>query len=271
MVFYWSLSDSKSPQVSRTLLSILAVLNNVVIWIVSPRPVISKSSCLCINPLITVLRAPITIGINVTFMFQRVFFQFPTKVEVFILLFYYLHFFFTYLNSFLSLSRLSVLLFILPLSHIFSYYYFLFCFFFIFLPNLFLIIVIPFFLSFSSPFLFKCSFSSNYSVFFQPSLPFSPPNLCFFFPVFFPSPCFVFFIIFPWIIFKCYFFLIRFLLCDFLCFCGFFLFTLLFHFLYFFLFLSSPSSPHPTLLTHITERSFVKWLHYANFIEQTWV
>ena len=29
MVFHWSLSDSKSPQVSRTLLSILAVLNNV--------------------------------------------------------------------------------------------------------------------------------------------------------------------------------------------------------------------------------------------------
>ena len=29
MVFHWSLSDSKSPQVSRTLLGILAVLNNV--------------------------------------------------------------------------------------------------------------------------------------------------------------------------------------------------------------------------------------------------
>ena len=29
MVFHWSLSDSKSPQVSRTLLSFLAVLNNV--------------------------------------------------------------------------------------------------------------------------------------------------------------------------------------------------------------------------------------------------
>ena len=29
MVFYWSLNDSKSPKVSRTLLSILAVLNEV--------------------------------------------------------------------------------------------------------------------------------------------------------------------------------------------------------------------------------------------------
>ena len=38
MVFHWSLSDNKSPQVSRTLLSILAVLNNAVIWMVSTRP-----------------------------------------------------------------------------------------------------------------------------------------------------------------------------------------------------------------------------------------
>ena len=44
MVFHWSLSDSKSPQVSRTLLSILAVLNNAVVWMVSTRPPTSKSS-----------------------------------------------------------------------------------------------------------------------------------------------------------------------------------------------------------------------------------
>ena len=41
---FWSLSDSKSPQLSRTLLSILAHLNSVVIWMVSIRPFISKSS-----------------------------------------------------------------------------------------------------------------------------------------------------------------------------------------------------------------------------------
>ena len=35
MVFHWSLSDSKSPQVSRTRLRILAVLSNAVVWIVS--------------------------------------------------------------------------------------------------------------------------------------------------------------------------------------------------------------------------------------------
>ena len=33
MVFHWSLSDSKFPQVSRTLLSILADLNNAVVWV----------------------------------------------------------------------------------------------------------------------------------------------------------------------------------------------------------------------------------------------
>ena len=43
MVFHWSLSDSKSPQVSRTLLSILAVLKFAAVWMVSTLQVISKS------------------------------------------------------------------------------------------------------------------------------------------------------------------------------------------------------------------------------------
>ena len=73
MVFHWSLSDSKSPQVSRTLLSILAVLNNVVVWMVSSRPPASKSSNLFSNPLVTVLNPPITIGIIVTCMFHSFF------------------------------------------------------------------------------------------------------------------------------------------------------------------------------------------------------
>ena len=42
--FNGSLIDSKSPQVSRTLLSILADLKNVVVWIVWIRPLISYSS-----------------------------------------------------------------------------------------------------------------------------------------------------------------------------------------------------------------------------------
>ena len=70
MVFHWSLSDNKTPQVSRTLLSILANLNNAVVWMVSTRHLISKSSSPITNPLVTVTSAPITIGINVTFMFN---------------------------------------------------------------------------------------------------------------------------------------------------------------------------------------------------------
>ena len=68
MVFHWSLSDSNSSQVSGTLLSVLADLNNAVVWMVSTCPIISKSSSPFNNPLMTVPRAPITIGINVTFM-----------------------------------------------------------------------------------------------------------------------------------------------------------------------------------------------------------
>ena len=91
MVLHWSLSDSKSHQVSRTLLSILAVLNNAVVWMVSTRPPTSKSSSPFSNPLVTVPNAPITIGIFVTCMFHS-FFLFPSKVEIFILLFTFFQF-----------------------------------------------------------------------------------------------------------------------------------------------------------------------------------
>ena len=77
MVSHWSLSYSKSPQVSRTLLSILAVLNNAVVWMVSTHPPISKSSSPFSNPLVTVPNAPNTIGIIVTCMFQ--FFSIPLQ------------------------------------------------------------------------------------------------------------------------------------------------------------------------------------------------
>ena len=73
MVFHWSLSDSKSPQVSRTLISILAVFKNAVVWMVSTRPPTSKSSSPFNIPLVTVPNAPITIGIIVTFMFNSFF------------------------------------------------------------------------------------------------------------------------------------------------------------------------------------------------------
>ena len=73
MVYHWSLCDSKSPQVSRTLLSILVDHNNAVVWMVSTCPLIFMSSNPCINPLVTILRAPVTIDITVTFMFHRFF------------------------------------------------------------------------------------------------------------------------------------------------------------------------------------------------------
>ena len=92
MVFHWSMSDSKSPQVSRTLLSILAVLSNAVIGIVSTRPPTSKSSTPFNNPLVTVLKAPIKIGTIVTFIFHS-FSQFSCKVEVLILLFAFFQFY----------------------------------------------------------------------------------------------------------------------------------------------------------------------------------
>ena len=73
MVFYESLRGSKSSQVSRTLLSILANPNNAVVWIVSTRPFVSKSSNPCTNLLVTVLSTPITIGITVILMLHSFF------------------------------------------------------------------------------------------------------------------------------------------------------------------------------------------------------
>ena len=71
--FHRSLSDSKSPQVSRTRLRILAVLSNAVIWIVSTRPSTSKSHRPFNNPIVIVPKAPITTGTIVTFMFHSFF------------------------------------------------------------------------------------------------------------------------------------------------------------------------------------------------------
>ena len=73
MVFHLSLSKSKSLQVFRILLSILAVLNNAVVGMVSTCLPTSKSSSPFNNPLVTIPKAPITTGIIVTFMFPRFF------------------------------------------------------------------------------------------------------------------------------------------------------------------------------------------------------
>ena len=60
VVFQWRLRDSKSSQVSRTLLSILTELGNAVVWMVSIHPLISNSSKCLLRPLGIVPRAPTT-------------------------------------------------------------------------------------------------------------------------------------------------------------------------------------------------------------------
>ena len=89
MVFHWSLSDNKFPQVTRTLLSIMADLDNAVFWMVTTRPLISNSSTPCSNLLVIVPIAPITNSITVTFMCHS-FFQFSGQILVLISLFVFL-------------------------------------------------------------------------------------------------------------------------------------------------------------------------------------
>ena len=72
MFSQWSLSERKSPQASRALLSILADLNNVIIWMVTTCPLISESSRPPTNSFVTVPSAPIT-DITITFMFRSIF------------------------------------------------------------------------------------------------------------------------------------------------------------------------------------------------------
>ena len=71
--YQWILSDSKSSQVSRTLLSILGELNNAVVWRVFTCHFIFKSSRPCANPLGIVPSALTTISIIVTFKFRSFF------------------------------------------------------------------------------------------------------------------------------------------------------------------------------------------------------
>ena len=73
MVFHWSLNDSKSPQVSRTLLCVLANLNNVVVWMVPFVLLFPTLPIFVPILLVTAPRAPITIGITVTFKLHSFF------------------------------------------------------------------------------------------------------------------------------------------------------------------------------------------------------
>ena len=93
MVFYWSLSDSKSPQLSWTLLSILAEFNNAVVWMVSSHPLISQSSSPSTNPF-----GDCTECTNYDWYHHHFhvphFLQLSCKVQVFISLFAFFQFYF---------------------------------------------------------------------------------------------------------------------------------------------------------------------------------
>ena len=91
MFTYWSLSDSKSsPQISMNFLSILVDLKYAVIWIISSRSFISKSSCSCTNPSVTIERTNYN-WYNRHFHVPW-FFQFPCKVQILISLLFSLNF-----------------------------------------------------------------------------------------------------------------------------------------------------------------------------------
>ena len=69
--FFTPASDSKSPQISRILLNILTDFHKFIVWMISAYPLISSNPFT--NPLGIVPSAPITIGINATFMFHSFF------------------------------------------------------------------------------------------------------------------------------------------------------------------------------------------------------
>ena len=69
-VLYWSLSDSKSLQISRTLFSILAHLNSAVVWIGS---ILSLPSSHFSRPLEIILTTLTSTIISITFKFHSFF------------------------------------------------------------------------------------------------------------------------------------------------------------------------------------------------------
>ena len=90
MVYHWNLSDSKFPQFSRSLLSILADLNNAVVWMASTRLLISKS--------LYQFFSDCTKSTNYNWYHRHFhvpqFFQFSSKIQVLIFLFTFFQFYF---------------------------------------------------------------------------------------------------------------------------------------------------------------------------------
>ena len=85
---FWVFRSSKSPQVSRTLLSILANLNNVVVIMVSILLLISNSSSLSSKTLWTVSSVPVTIRNVVILYVPQFLFLVLWVVKAYIYLFF---------------------------------------------------------------------------------------------------------------------------------------------------------------------------------------
>ena len=81
----WSFTEAwVTARFSRSLLTILAVHNNAMVWIVSSIPLISYSSSHFSKPLETVPIAPTIVGITVTIMFHAFFFHFMVSCKYFL-------------------------------------------------------------------------------------------------------------------------------------------------------------------------------------------
>ena len=92
MVSHRSLIDSKFPQVFGTFLTILTDLNIAIVCMVATRLLISKSSSLFINLLVTTANTAITIGYHYLFYVSQ-FFSIPEQGLVFVSLFAFFQFY----------------------------------------------------------------------------------------------------------------------------------------------------------------------------------
>ena len=71
LVFHWSLSNSKSPQIFSPFLNIMVDLSNAGVWRVLTHPLISSSSSSLTKPLGTVPWMLIITGMTITFMLHN--------------------------------------------------------------------------------------------------------------------------------------------------------------------------------------------------------